>query len=129
MKKHRMAALLILSGAAAAHAATVANPIVGCKLEANSEKVLEFIAKNDAAGLEKFKTPKIAAGDCSSLSKGMSVAIDKKDGQFLCVRPTGGFDCFWTAAVAINQNPADSERSQSSQPRGHGRGGARMPQF
>jgi hypothetical protein len=129
MDAHRMAVALALAAPAAAQAATVANPIVGCKAESDSKKVLEFIAKNDATGLEKFKTSKIAGGDCSSLSKGMSVAIDKKDGQFLCVRPTGGFDCFWTAAVAINQNPTDSEKSQSSQPRGHGRGGGRMPQF
>ena len=129
MNMHRMAALLALAAPVAAHAATVANSIVGCKAQADSRKALELIAKNDAAGLEKFKAFKIAGGDCSSLSKGMSVVVDKKDGQFLCVRPTGGLDCFWTAAVAINQNPTASEKSQSSQPRGHGRGGARMPQF
>ena len=63
MHMRRMAALLALAAPAAAHAATVANSIVGCKAEADSRKALEFIAKNDAARLEEFKTSKIAGGD------------------------------------------------------------------
>ena len=54
-----------------------------CKAETDAQTVLGFMAKNDSAGLEKFKKPKIMTGDCSLLSKGMAVAIDKTDGQFL----------------------------------------------
>jgi hypothetical protein len=86
-----------------AQAASVANSIVGCKTEADTQKVVEFVAKNDSIRLEKFKTPKIKTGDCSFLSTGMPITIDKKDGQFLCVRPIGDLDCFWAASVAINQ--------------------------
>jgi hypothetical protein len=73
-------------------------PIRGCKAETDAQKVLGFMAKNDSAGLEKFKTPKITTGDCSLLSKGMAVAIDKTDGQILCVRPIGALDCVWQQA-------------------------------
>ena len=128
MKKLRFVAIVASSLPPMAQAASVVNPIVGCKGEADSKKVLEFIAENNTAGLEKFKTSKITTGDCSSLLKGMSVAIDKKDGQLLCVRPIGGLDCFWTTAVAINQNSTDTEKAPSSQPQGRGRGHGRTPQ-
>jgi hypothetical protein len=125
MNKLRSIAILALFLPTMAQAANVANSIVGCKAEADTQKVVGFMAKNDSAGLEKFKTPKIMAGDCSFLSKGMAVAIDKKDGQFLCVRPIGELDCFWAAGVAINQNPTEPEKSSSSRPQGSGRGAGR----
>src|SRR5262249_22152760 len=112
-----------------AQAASVANSIVGCKAEADTQKIVAFMAKNDSAGLEKFKTPKIKARDCSFLSKGMAVAIDKKDGQFLCVRPIGELDSFWAASVGINQNPTEPEKGSSSRPQGSGRGSGRRSPF
>ncbi|WOJ89687.1 hypothetical protein RZS28_18210 [Methylocapsa polymorpha] len=124
----RFIASLALLLPTAALAASVAAPITACKDEADSKKVFEFISKNDASGLDKFKTSKVAAGDCSSLSKGMAVTIDKKDGQYMCVRPTGGLDCFWAAAVTINENPTQPEKAQSPQPGDRGRGG-RQPQL
>jgi hypothetical protein len=90
MNKPRFVAILALSLPVMAEAASVATPIVGCKAEADAKRILEFIAKNDSPGLEKFRTPKITNGDCSFLTKGMPIAIDKKDGQFLCVHPIGG---------------------------------------
>jgi hypothetical protein len=127
MNKLRSVAILALSSPAMAQAASVANSIVGCKAEADTQKVVEFMAKNDSAGLEKFKTPKIKKGDCSFLSKGMPITIDKKNGQFLCVRPVGELDCFWAASVAINQNPTEPEKGSSSRPPGAGRGAGRLP--
>jgi hypothetical protein len=127
--ERRWLAIAALAWPMIVQAAAVTNPIVGCKSEGDSKRLFALMAKNDAAQLEKFKTSKIAAGDCSSFLRGMSVDVDKKDGEFLCVRPTGGFECFWTAAVGINQNPANSENSTGSRPRGRGRGGGRTPQF
>jgi hypothetical protein len=129
MNKPRFVAILALSLPALAEAASVATPIVGCKAEADAKRILEFIAKNDSPGLEKFRTPKITMGDCSFLTKGMPVAIDKKDGQFLCVHPIGGLDCYWTADIAINQNPTEPEKAPSSRPQGQGRGGGHRPPF
>ena len=129
MNKLRSIAVPALSMPAVAHAASVANSITGCKAEADSQKVPEFMARNDTAGLEKFKTAKIKTGDCSFLSKGMPTTIDKKDGQFLCVRPIGELDCFWAASVAINQNPSEPEKGSSSRPQGSGRGAGRHSPF
>jgi hypothetical protein len=129
MNNLRFIGILALAMPAVAQAASVANSIIGCKGEADTQKVAEFMAKNDSAGLEKFKTAKIKGGDCSLLSKGMAVAIDKKDGQFLCVRPVGELDCFWAASVAINQNPTEPEKDSSSRSPGGGRGGGRHSPF
>ena len=87
--------------------------------------VLDFLAKNDKAGLDKFSAPKLAKGDCLSLSKGMAVTIDTKDAKLFCVRPTGGLDCYWTADADINQNASEPEAHQGdhSGGDGHKRGG------
>jgi hypothetical protein len=129
IKKLRSLAILALAFPASAQAASVVNSITGCKPEADTQKLAEFMAKNGSSGLEKFKTAKIKAGDCSFLSKGMAITIDKKDGQFLCVRPSGGLDCFWAPAVAINQNPTEPEKTPSSRSQGQGRGGGRHSPF
>jgi hypothetical protein len=131
MKTSKLQSLAILALAlpASAQAANVANSIVGCKAKAGTQTVAEFMAKNDNAGLEKLKTAKIKAGDCSFLSKGMAITIDKKDGQYLCVRPSGGLDCFWAPAIAINQNPTEPEKTPASRSRSQGRGWGRHSPF
>ncbi len=121
MNQYRILAILALALPTLAQAASVATPITACKAQADSKKLFELISKNDAAALDKFKTSKTATGDCSALLKGMAVTIDKKDGQFFCVRPTGGLDCVWTAAVTINENPSQADSAQT--PRAGGRGG------
>lgn len=118
MKRHRFLAVIILLLPTIANAASVIKPIVGCRAEPDSKKVADFIAKNDNGGLDKFSAPKLASRDCFSLLKGMAVDVDKKDGQLLCVRPTGGFDCYWTIDAAINQNPASESETHGSSPSG-----------
>jgi hypothetical protein len=110
-----------------AEAASVIKPIVACKDEADSRKVLDFLGKNDKAGLDKFSAPKLAKGDCLSLSKGMAVTIDTKDGKLFCVRPWGGLDCYWTADADINQNAPELEARPAAHSGGHRRGGANLP--
>jgi hypothetical protein len=108
-------------------AASVIKPIVACKDEADSRKVLDFLGKNDKAGLDKFSAPKLAKGDCLSLSKGMAVTIDTKDAKLLCVRPWGGLDCYWTADADINQNAPEPEARPAAHSGGHRHGGANLP--
>jgi hypothetical protein len=114
-----------------AKAASVIKAIVACKDEADSRKVLDFLGKKDTAGLDKFSAPKLAKGDCFSLSKGMAMTIDKKDGKLLCVHPWGGLDCYWTADADINQNPAEPETRPAGARRPphsyRARGGLRAP--
>ncbi|MGA2638669.1 hypothetical protein [Methylocella sp.] len=119
-------AVLVLAFPSIAAAAIVIKPNVACKAEADSKKLLDLGAKNDKAGVDKFSAPKLAAGDCFSLFKAMNVDVDKKDGKLLCVRPTGGFDCYWAADDSINQNPT-SEHETRAQSGGRRRGGGMGP--
>jgi hypothetical protein len=106
MNYPRFLALAVLLLPSIAEGATVIKPIVACKAEADSKKVVDFMAKNDISGLDAFSSPRLSSRDCLSLLKGMTVDVDKKDGRLFCVRPTGGLDCYWTVDVAINQKPA-----------------------
>ncbi len=127
MNSCRCLAVLALLLPSIAEAASVIKPIVACKDEADSRKVLDFLGKNDKAGLDKFGAPKLAKGDCLSFSKGMAVTIDTKDAKLFCVRPTGGLDCYWTADADINQNATESQAHQGYHPGGgHKRGGGGM---
>jgi hypothetical protein len=127
MNNCRYFAVLALLLPSMAEAASVIKPIVACKDEADSRKVLDFLGKKDTAGLDKFSAPKLAKGDCFSLSKGMAVTIDTKDGTLLCVRPWGGLDCYWTADADIDQNPAEPETRPATHSGGHRHGGANLP--
>ena len=68
----RCLAVLALLLPSIAEAASVIKPIVACKDEADSRKVLDFLGKNDEVGLDKFSAPKLTKGDCLSLSKGQA---------------------------------------------------------
>jgi hypothetical protein len=127
MNNCRCLAALALLLPSMAEAASVIKPIVACKDEADSRRVLDFLGKNDKAGLDKFSAPKLAKGDCLSLSKGMAVTIDTKDGKLFCVRPWGGLDCYWTADADINQNAPEPEARPAAHSGGHRRGGANLP--
>jgi hypothetical protein len=127
MNNCRCFAILALLLPSTAEAASVIKPIVACKDEADSRKVLDFLGKNDKAGLDKFSAPKLAKGDCLSLSKGMAVTIDTKDAKLFCVRPWGGLDCYWTADADINQNAPEPEARPAAHSGGHRRGGANLP--
>jgi hypothetical protein len=120
-------AVLALLLPSMAEAASVIKPIVACKDAADSRKVLDFLGKNDKVGLDKFSTPKLAKGDCLSLSKGMAVTIDTKDAKLFCVRPTGGLDCYWRADADINQNASEPEARPATHSGGHRHGGANLP--
>ena len=127
MNNCRCLAILALLLPSMADAASVIKPIVACKDEADTRKVLDFLGKNDKAGLDKFSAPKLAKGDCLSLSKGMAVTIETKDANLFCVRPTGGLDCYWTADAGINQNASEPEARRATHSGGHRHGGAPTP--
>ncbi len=89
MNNCRCFAVLALLLPSIAEAASVIKPIVACKDEADSRKVLDFLAKNDKAGLDKFSAPKLAKGDCLSLSKGMAVN-NRHEGRQALLRASHG---------------------------------------
>jgi hypothetical protein len=90
---------LVILAIPAANAARVRQTIVGCREEADAKKRVEPPALN-----RRSAAPAKLAAPCSDLQKGMTVTVEQTDGQFLCVRPWGGLECFWTQSAAIDQN-------------------------
>jgi DNA modification methylase len=90
--------------------ALVADALLDCT--ARGEGVLDQFAGSGTTILAAEKVGRIGFG------------IEYEPGY---VRPTGGLDCFWVSDVAINQNPAEPEKAQSSRPGGQGRGGGHRP--
>jgi len=131
MKLDRKLAVALFVFPATAQAASIIKPIVACREEGDTQKIFEYLAKNDKAGLEKFSALKLAKGDCLNLSKGMNVTVDVKHPKLFCVRPSGGLDCYWTANANVNENPSAETHQGSGQGshaggRGHGGGGMGM---
>jgi hypothetical protein len=101
---------LLLLGAGAADAGSVKQNIFACREEINAKKRMESQGQDRrTAGVAKTTEP------CSDLPKGMTVTIERTDGQLVCVRPWGGLECLWTEGAAIDQN-AQHDAPASSKP-------------
>jgi hypothetical protein len=90
---------LLIAESLSAHAASIKYEIFGCREEMSAKKRIEQQGhKGPSPASAKTAEP------CSDLPKGMTVTIEQTDGQFLCVRPWGALQCFWTQSAAIDQN-------------------------
>ena len=97
---------LLLVGTPAADAARVNQSIVACHDEASAKNLAEVQGKPNnnkhpvSPATQKAKTTQ----PCSDLPEGMTVTVEQTDGQYVCVRPWGGLECFWTKSEAIDQS-------------------------
>jgi hypothetical protein len=93
----------------------IIKPIVACKGEADSRKVLDFLGKNDKAGLDKLSAPKLTKGDCLSLRK---ACRDNRheDAKLFCVRLLAGLIAI---GRDINHNASEPEARPATHSGGH----------
>ena len=97
-------ALLVLNGEAAFGAALkVAAP--ACADEATLRKGYQISGDADGAKAAAYFKGRIDAGECQQLARGQEVTVDERHEPLWCVRPSGGLDCFWTLAKAVDLNP------------------------
>jgi hypothetical protein len=104
-------AAILLTDSSVSAAALVKEDVVGCRNEADLKP---------AAPAPRSKKPspsspadKTKSGACTSLTRGLTVSVDQKKGDLVCVRLYGGLDCYWTPSTAINQNPAAPESDKA----------------
>ena len=50
-----------------------------------------------------FETGKIQNGNCMLVPRNSVVGVDQRKPPLICIRPSGGFDCFWTISSAIDE--------------------------
>jgi hypothetical protein len=102
-----------------AGAAAVKQNVIACHAEIDAKRREQLERVRDKQPTAAYGSTK--TGECSSLPKGMTVAIEQVDGQLACVRPWGGLDCFWAPIAAIDQNAQtapSSERRTASRTHG-----------
>jgi hypothetical protein len=121
MKPVILASFLIVAGSCCAAAAVVKSDVVGCRQETDLKRPLPRASTD--VGKVSVSAPKITVepdklktGECAPLHRGVSVSIDEKRGDLVCVRPYGGLDCFWTPMTTIDENPSSSRREQRPGP-------------
>jgi len=115
-------ALLMSSGQAAFCAALkVATP--ACADEATLKKGYQIPADADGKKAVAYFKGRIDAGECQQLARGQEVTVDERHEPLWCVRPSGGLDCFWTLAKAVDLNPPIVSKGSGGGAGGGGRKG------
>jgi hypothetical protein len=112
-----VASFLLVAGTCSAAAAVVKADGVGCRHEADLKRRLPTAATDGGkipvnAAKIAVEPDKIRSGECAPFHRGVSVSIDEKKGDLVCVRPYGGLDCFWTPTTMIDDHPPSSPAEQ-----------------
>jgi hypothetical protein len=113
MKLIILASFLFVAGSGNAAAAVVKADGLGCRHETDLKRRLPTAAPDGSkvssnAGTIAVEPDKLKTGECAPLHRGVSVSIDAKKGDLVCVRLYGGLDCFWTPMTTIDEHPSAS---------------------
>jgi len=80
--------------------ATLPYPVMGCKSRDTFDQWVEMFRRADPASEAKVVAQGMKTKDCAALRDG-PVDIDQADDSYLCVRPTGHRDCYWTLRASV----------------------------
>jgi len=107
MKK---AAIIVSIGLAAllpvkAQAAVTKTILLACKEEADLRQAakLRTAPAGDRKPAAEFEAGKKASGNCIEIPRNTVVGIDQRKPPLVCVRLSGGLDCYWTILSAIDE--------------------------
>jgi len=80
--------------------ATLPYPVMGCKSRDTFNQWVEMFRRADPASEAKIVAQGMRTKDCAALRNG-PVDIVQADDSYLCVRPTGHTDCYWTLRASV----------------------------
>ena len=80
--------------------ATLPYPVMGCKSRDTFDQWVEMFRRADAASEAKVVAQGMRTKDCAALRDG-PVEIEQADDSYLCVRPKGHADCYWTLRASV----------------------------
>ena len=80
--------------------ATLPYPVMGCKSRDTFDQWVDMFRRADPASEAKVVAQGMRTKDCAALRDG-PVDIDQADDSYLCVRPTGHTDCYWTLRASV----------------------------
>jgi hypothetical protein len=80
--------------------ATLPYPVMGCKSRGTFDQWVEMFRRADPASEAKVVAQGMRTKDCAALKDG-PVDIDQADDSYLCVRPIGHVNCYWTLRASV----------------------------
>lgn len=80
--------------------ATLPYPVMGCKSRDTFDQWVEMFRRADPASEAKVVAQGMKTKDCAALRDG-PVEINQADDSYLCVRPIGYTDCYWTLRASV----------------------------
>jgi len=75
-------------------------PVMGCKSRDTFDQWVETFRHADKASEAKVVAQGMRTKDCAALRDG-PVEIEQADDSYLCVRPIGNTDCYWTLRASV----------------------------
>jgi hypothetical protein len=105
----KRAAILLAIGFAAglpfkAQAAVTKSILLACKEEADLRQAAKLrSASGDRKAAAEFEAGKKASGGCIEIPRNTVVGVDQRKPPLVCVRQSGGLDCYWTILSAIDE--------------------------
>jgi hypothetical protein len=104
-----MRAAVVLASALAiavpfcAQAAVTKSTLLACKDEADLRQAVKLRTGGDRKASAEFEMGKISAGNCIIVQQNTTVGIDQRKPPLVCIRQSGGLDCYWTIISAIDE--------------------------
>lgn len=87
----------------AGHAAVTKAVLLACKEPADLLTAAKLRNGGDRKAAGEFEASKKANGSCVEVARNAVVGIDERKPPLVCIRQTGGLDCYWTIMSAIDE--------------------------
>jgi hypothetical protein len=111
-----LATAMLGAVAFAAQAAVTKSIILACKDEADLRTAVKLRTGADRKASAEFETGKVANGSCIIVPRNSIVGVDQRKPPLICIRQTGGLDCYWTIISAIDEFLSRPPPPKSEQP-------------
>jgi hypothetical protein len=87
-----------------ARAAVTKTILLACRDEADLRQAAKLRSGGgDRKPAAEFEAGKKASGGCIEIPRNTVVGIDQRKPPLVCVRLSGGLDCYWTVLSAIDE--------------------------
>jgi hypothetical protein len=98
-----LATALLIGLPIGADAAVTKTTVLACKDESDLRQAVKLRTGGDRKASTEFEKGKIGTGSCLIITQNSVVGVDERKPPLLCVRPSGGFDCYWTILSAVDE--------------------------
>jgi hypothetical protein len=86
-----------------AQAAVTKAILLACKDEADLRAAAKLRTGADRKAAAEFEAGKKASGSCIEIPRNTIVGIDQRKPPLVCIRQSGGLDCYWTVLSAVDE--------------------------